>query len=260
MVKTYFRYTEANTFGHSTTNICNSILLEEQNTLILASGETVVFVNATNGDEKEKFSFEKKSNVTHIKLVEDEFTKFLLVGFEDGDVILKHLELERELAEEKDAIFLEHQAAVRSLDTNSDGNLLASGGDDNLVVLWDILAKHPVYKFVGHTQPVTFVKFVTIGITDYILSGSKDGLLRLWDTSIRECVQVFRTNRNEVTCCLSFNQGKCLMLGTDSEELIFIEIGNFGKDQEKGIEIYLKERGRFTREYYGRVDVIAYNR
>ena len=50
------------------------------------------------------------------------------------------------------------------------------------------------------------------------------------------------------------------MLGTDSEELIFVEIGNFGKDVEKGIDIYLKERGRFTREFYGRVDVIAYNK
>lgn len=84
-------------------------------------------------------------------------------------------------------------------------------------------------------------------------------MVRVWDTTIRECVQVFRSNRNEVTCALKLFEGRVFLLGTDSEDLIFVEFNNFGKDPEKGLPIFLKGRGRFTREFFGKCDSLTFN-
>ena len=48
----------------------------------------------------------------------------------------------------------EHRKSVRSLAFSGDGKRLVSGGDDGLVLVWDLTTNKTVHKLVGHTKSV----------------------------------------------------------------------------------------------------------
>lgn len=61
------------------------------------------------------------------------------------------------------AIQTGHSLAINDLSYSPDGSLLLSSGNDNLIVLWDILSGKQIRSFVGHTAPVH--KAVNLDIT-----------------------------------------------------------------------------------------------
>ncbi len=74
-----------------------------------------------------------------------------------------------------------HQHAgtiVHSVSFNRSGTMLALGGRDNAVQLWDISSGEEVQRFEGHTNYVVSVAFSPDGRT--IASGSRDNTVRLW--------------------------------------------------------------------------------
>jgi WD40 repeat protein len=58
-----------------------------------------------------------------------------------------------------------------------DGKLLASGGNDNAVQLWDTTTRRRLRSFAGHSAPVNELVF---GPTNTLASGSADGSVILW--------------------------------------------------------------------------------
>ena len=55
-------------------------------------------------------------------------------------------------------------AAVRALSFSSDGEILATGGDDT-IRLWDVRTGALLWKFEGHTSSVYSVEFAADGDT-----------------------------------------------------------------------------------------------
>lgn len=260
MVKSYYRYIQKHTFGHANTNKCLPVYSKGTESLLLGSKETVIFTNPGTGEITKKLKFDKKSSVSCLKLREEEFENYILAGFEDGDIHLRHFGEEEEITQEKNCLFTEHSSRVTCIEVNQDGNLMASGGDDNLLVFWDLVNQTPMLKVRGHSAPVTCMKFFKIGKTDFLISGGKDGLLKIWDLSVKICVQIFQSGRNEVTCIEKMPGSELsYAVGTDSEDILFVNIGDFGKDEESGLRVYCKERGKFTREFYSKVDQILYH-
>jgi U3 small nucleolar RNA-associated protein 12 len=123
-----------------------------------------------------------------------------------------------------------HKKAVSSLQFSADGLRLASGSRDTEVILWDLVAEAGVCRLRGHRDEVTDVAFLEVeeaaaageaaageggkeGSTaageasssqprgvrrSYLVSASKDTLIKVWSLDTFACVQTIAGMRSEV--------------------------------------------------------------
>jgi WD40 repeat protein len=85
-------------------------------------------------------------------------------------------------------LFLGHEAEVRSVAFSPDTKLLASGGADRQVMLWDIESGELERVLLGHENTVTSVAFSPDGQT--LASASDDGTVRVWKLNHEQQVAV----------------------------------------------------------------------
>lgn len=79
-----------------------------------------------------------------------------------------------------------HTANIRATAFSPDGRLLASGGDDAVVKLWETATGREVATLSGHSLGVKALSFSSDG--RLLVSGSDDGSARLWDVKSGEAV------------------------------------------------------------------------
>lgn len=70
-----------------------------------------------------------------------------------------------------------------------DGHTVASGGQDNLIRLWDVATGRELRRFEGHSAPVFCVAFSPDGRT--LASGSDDTSIKLWDVATGHALRDF---------------------------------------------------------------------
>lgn len=64
-----------------------------------------------------------------------------------------------------------------------DGSLLASGGSDSTVRLWELESEHLLSTFSAHSDSVNALAFSDDG--EILASGGRDPLIRFWNVSER---------------------------------------------------------------------------
>jgi len=102
------------------------------------------------------------------------------------------------------AKFQFHKDEVCGLKWNADGRLVASGGNDNTVVLWSIRHSRPVFKFTEHTAAVKALAWSPHKSCELASGGgSSDKTIRLWDTQTltKSCA----VNTQSQICSLVFS-------------------------------------------------------
>jgi WD40 repeat protein len=82
-----------------------------------------------------------------------------------------------------------HEGWIRSIAVSPDGQLLASGGNDRAVRLWNTKDGAKVRELTGHTRDVYTVMFHPSG--QWLLSGDLDGNIRQWEVATGNLVRVF---------------------------------------------------------------------
>jgi WD40 repeat protein/serine/threonine protein kinase len=71
-----------------------------------------------------------------------------------------------------------HRGPVRTLSFSADGSHLASGGQDNMIVVWDAVTGRPWRQLRGHASHVRSADFSPDG--ERLLSAGRDGQAKLW--------------------------------------------------------------------------------
>jgi U3 small nucleolar RNA-associated protein 12 len=108
---------------------------------------------------------------------------------------------------------------VLSVDVSADGNSLATGGGDTDVTVWDMAAEEPQFRLVGHRGGVVGVAFVAGAKVKTLISGAADGLVKVWNLEVQQCVQTVIASDTQVTALRADIAGARLYVGVRDDVL-----------------------------------------
>lgn len=152
------------------------------------------------------------------------------VGYADGSIRLWDARIAAVII-----AFNGHRSAITQLTFDGNGVRLASGSTDTDVIVWDLVAESGLFKLRGHKGQITGLHFVEplIDVPDaqapssngiaseegYLISTSKDALIKLWDISSQYCIETHITQPS----------GECWALGVSTDGAGCITAGNNGE-------------------------------
>lgn len=160
------------------------------------------------------------------------------VGHADGSIRLWDSRIETVIIN-----FNGHRSAVTTLAFDSQGVRLASGSKDTDIIVWDLVAETGLFKLRGHKNQITGLHFLdssaiasdgmdsnsingadvpaetTQSTEGYLLSTSKDALIKIWDVASQYCLETHVTQSN----------GECWSLGVSADSSGCITAGNEGQ-------------------------------
>jgi len=105
-----------------------------------------------------------------------------------------------------------HTSLVNTVAFSPDGKILASGGGDNAIRLWDVRAGRQIKSLVGHTGYLLSVVFSPDGKT--LASGSFDKSVRLWNVETGEQLKSLEGHDGFVFSVAFSPDGKILASGS----------------------------------------------
>lgn len=116
-----------------------------------------------------------------------------------------------------------HKQEVCGLRWNGEAGQLASGGNDNKLMIWDKLNANPLYRFSDHTAAVKAIAW-SPHRPNVLASGggTADRRIRFWDTSRGTCTQeidtgsqvcnlIWSKNSNELVSTHGFSQNQIVV-------------------------------------------------
>ncbi len=83
-----------------------------------------------------------------------------------------------------------HVGWITTITYSADGKLLATGGEDGMIWIWDAETGEEVRRLWGHTGVVRSIVFSNDG--KKLVSASDDGSIRIWYVDIRDLIQLAR--------------------------------------------------------------------
>jgi WD40 repeat protein len=98
--------------------------------------------------------------------------------------------------------------AIRALATGSGDRILASGGDDTTIRIWEINTGNLLLTLAGHSQPVVAV---AIDKSDRVLvSGSHDKTIRIFDLQTQQVLQIISCDSEISAITLTLQGDACV--------------------------------------------------
>ncbi|RMF82456.1 MAG: TIR domain-containing protein [Chloroflexi bacterium] len=139
-----------------------------------------------------------------------------------------------------------HQQTVRALAFNRDGSLMASGSDDQFVILWDFsnLDELPGFgsPLIGHSAPITDIAFSPN--SELLVTGSEDGIALLWDVATNQPIGEPLVGHNSAITGVAFHpDGETIATTSESADVI---LWNINRKQRLSTLLPVKAGQRVT--------------
>ena len=101
--------------------------------------------------------------------------------------------------------YIGHEKEICGMKWSADDKRLASGGDDNLLMIWDVRKEEPERKFSSHTSAIKAIDWSTYKY-GYLISGggTRDMTLKLWN--INNMTLVDSINTSSQICNITFSK------------------------------------------------------
>ncbi|OCT44386.1 WD repeat protein [Cladophialophora carrionii] len=98
------------------------------------------------------------------------------------------------------------------------GSLLASGGPESVVRLWDVKSGKSITKLVGHTDNVRDILISDDG--DTLLTASSDQTIKVWSIAAGRCVHTLTMHNDSVWCMYSDDPNLAVFYSGDKSGLV----------------------------------------
>ncbi len=210
------------------------------------------------------------TNLCHSQVDVDVFA----VGYEDGKIRIWDSRTATVIVS-----FNGHKSAVTHLQFDESGVRLASGSRDTDIILWDLVAEVGLFRLKGHKDQITSLNFlrrplnVEDGALDgsgngtedgmgFLISTSKDALIKLWDLSAQHCIEthVAQSNGECWSLGLSPDHSGCITAGNEGELRVWsingTRLSSASGDQSDKV---LKDRGSFYRQGKDRTTGLSFH-
>ncbi|KAG9299604.1 hypothetical protein G9A89_020775 [Geosiphon pyriformis] len=242
MVKSYFRYEPLKTFGVISSWLSNIVYDVTGKLAISPALEDVVIWDLKRGIETARWhDMDNKSEVTFIEKSSNNVD--FAVGYSDGSIRIWNIN-----NSVYSVLFNGHRGAVTALCFDKSGTRLASGSSDTDLIVWDLVGEVGLYRMRGHKDQITAIQFIarpSLGRQEsdvktlspgYLLSSSKDTLLKLWDLGTQHCIETVVAHRSEVWDFDISQCGTLLVTGSGDPELKVWKINQ--NILEKGLQTH----------------------
>ncbi|OCT51307.1 putative WD repeat-containing protein [Cladophialophora carrionii] len=279
MVKSYLKFEHSKTFGQICTTAANVVWDPTSDHEDLTTGrggagcayvganEDVLVWDLKKSEKIREWHVEDNSalvTVIHRSLVD---LDIFAVGYDDGKIRIWDARTATVII-----TFNGHRTAISQLTFDQSGVRLASGSKDTDIIVWDLVAEVGLYRLRGHKDQITSLNFLSPedaqdGTDDtstsqgFLLSTSKDALIKVWDLSTQHCVETHVTQTNGECWALGLAKDRtgCITAGNDGELKVWsinqsVLQEKLGTSIQEGHSI-LRERGALYR--HGRDRPIA---
>ncbi|KAK1068645.1 beta transducin [Friedmanniomyces endolithicus] len=297
MVRSYRRYEASHTFGTICTASSNAVWTPDQSPLTpnnaratdsgrayVGANEEVLCWGVKKGELLSRWQDkENRSEVTTLTQCAAQLDLFA-AGYADGSIRIWDA-----LSGQIVVSFNGHRSAVTHLQFDGEGARLASGSRDTDVIVWNLLSETAEFRLRGHKDQITGLAFLQtpvrrrqsphtdealdVGADDaeemeekYLVSTSKDALIKLWDLTSPHCVEthVAQTNGECWALGMSPDGAGCITAGNDGElkvwQIDLDTLASLGSGVGEGKhESVLTSRGILRRQGRDRTIGIAFH-
>jgi WD repeat-containing protein 48 len=125
------------------------------------------------------------------------------------------------------------KGSIYTLQAN--GSMVASGGPEGVVRLWDIKSGKSITKFVGHTDNVRDILISEDG--DTILSASSDQTIKAWSLTAGRCLHTLTMHNDSVWCMYSDDPHLAVFYSGDKSGLVAKTDTRRAMEIEEGVSV-----------------------
>lgn len=183
-------------------------------------------------------------------------TNIVASGYNDGTIKIWDLASASVIIK-----FQGHRSRISKLKFDTSGTRLVSGSNDASIIVWDLVGEEGLFKLKGHKGEITDLTFLSKDLNsknlddmdDYILSVSKDGLVKLWELTSKQCIETHIAHSNECWS-LALNNDQTLLITTgDKDQVKVWNVNLENQDMEK-----IQEKGVFAKQSKSRCNDISF--
>lgn len=253
----------------------------------MACNEVISVVNVHTAEIVKKFydSEATYGYITAMTLFEDKNDvrgKLLAVGFSSGHVIVYDFDnILKENSKNQNVEFVHkfnlHKSGVTSLAFDKTGSVLASGGLDTYIIIYDIIEGVSLYKLMGHKDSVTQLQFHLFSyeknesmqedslihsnkarrFEEMLVSSSKDTSLKVWDLESQFWAQTVMDTNQKAYSFAIFKE--MILVGAEDEKVRIYKCGIKQRtdDLSRKFFVYVDLLGSFDKKGGERVVEIS---